>query len=224
MKTILASRIATKILHRYVRERINPSPRDIYPHLINSNDRYHLLSPSVHSFPHTAHTMSSDNAYASFLDKANQDPNSNPTPSTSSTSPSKPQPTPHESLISQSTHIPQSLKSLDVTFTSEADEPFEAFTVSSAGSSLPDAAGFAQAVGLGSSAGQVEELSVEDFDPRGEYGEVVAAVKKAAGNGGGEVKCFRVEGEKKSTVFYYVVGLDGQGGRLVGARAMSVES
>ncbi len=93
---------------------------------------------------------------------------------------------------------------------------------------MPDAAGFARAVGFGSgsSAGQVEEMSVEEFDPRGEYGEVIEAVRKAGGDGSGkeEVKCFRLEGERKSRVFYYVVGLDGKVGRLVGVRAVSVES
>lgn len=69
----------------------------------------------------------------------------------------------------------------------------------------------------------VEELSVKDFDPGDEYAEVVEKVAEAAGNKG-EVKCFRVDTGKSTKVLYYVVGLDKEGGRLVGFRAMSVES
>lgn len=71
--------------------------------------------------------------------------------------------------------------------------------------------------------GGVEELTVKDFDPSGEYAGVVEKVAEAAGNKG-EVKCFRVDAGKSTKVLYYVVGLDMEGGRLVGVRAVSVES
>lgn len=91
---------------------------------------------------------------------------------------------------------------------------------------MPSVEEFAGLVGVeNGDGGGVEELEVGDFDPRGDYGEVVDAVTKAAGRG--KVSCFRVEGEgsgRRTEVRYYVIGLNGNEGRLVGVRALSVES
>jgi hypothetical protein len=65
---------------------------------------------------------------------------------------------------------------------------------------------------------EVEEQSVKEWDPKGQYKKVVDAVEKAAD---GEVKVFRVELEG-SRVEYYVVGVGG--GKILGLKAMSVES
>lgn len=73
---------------------------------------------------------------------------------------------------------------------------------------------------LGKDKSEVSETSAKDFDPRREYGEVMDAVKKA---GHGEVKVFRVE-IGKARVEYFVVGLDGNGKRVVGLKALAVES
>jgi hypothetical protein len=66
----------------------------------------------------------------------------------------------------------------------------------------------------------VEELSVKDFDPRGEYEEVVEVVKKVAG---GEVKVFRVD-MGRTRKEYFIVAVDEKGGRVVGVKAKAVES
>jgi hypothetical protein len=65
---------------------------------------------------------------------------------------------------------------------------------------------------------EVEELSVDKWDPRGQYKKVVEAVKKATD---GEVKVFRVElsGARSE---YYVVGV--KDGKVLGLKALSVES
>jgi hypothetical protein len=65
---------------------------------------------------------------------------------------------------------------------------------------------------------QVDELSVKEWDPKGQYKKVIDAVKKAAD---GEVKVFKVELEG-SRVEYYVVGVGC--GKVVGLKALSVES
>lgn len=112
-----------------------------------------------------------------------------------------------------------------MTFTSESDEPFQPFTVPYEGSKLPDARGFAEAVRARMDIGDwdgVKELEVEEFDPRGEYGEVVEKTREAI-EGAGDVKIFTVEAGR-SRVVYFVVGLDGERRRLVGVRAVSVES
>lgn len=170
-------------------------------------------NPTQSAIITTTTDMSSDEAYASFLEKANQ-----PTGNTSSTSRSKAEK--QQDLKSQSSDIPQVLRSLDATFTSDSDEPFEPFTVEYSGSSLPGAEEFAQVIKEGN---RMEELGMEDFDPRSEYKDVVEAVREAAG-GQSQVKCFRAEGGKSTQVFYYAVALESAAGRLVGVRAVSVES
>lgn len=163
----------------------------------------------------TLATMSSDEAYASFLEKADQ-----PTGATSSTSQSRAEDS--QNLAAQSSDIPPALKSVDETFTSESDEPFVPFAIEYSGSALPNVAEFAKAIKQETG---VEEIGMEDFDPRGEYKDVVDAVRAAAGyRMDGEVRCFRIEGGKRTQVFYYIVGLERERGRLVGFRAVSVES
>ena len=66
----------------------------------------------------------------------------------------------------------------------------------------------------------VEAIGEKDFDPRGQYKNVVEAVKKA---GNGKVQVFRVShGETRSE--YYVVSIDKEEGRVVGLKALAVES
>ncbi len=66
----------------------------------------------------------------------------------------------------------------------------------------------------------MEELTIGDFDPRGEYKEVIEAVKKAGGKG--EVKIYRLEVDK-TRVEYYVVTTAKRGG-LIGVVTQAVES
>lgn len=70
---------------------------------------------------------------------------------------------------------------------------------------------------------RVEASSVEEFDPRGEYGDVVGKVGEAAGVKRGDVKVFRVEAGR-ARVVWWVLGLDGPGGRVVGVKVDAVES
>lgn len=65
---------------------------------------------------------------------------------------------------------------------------------------------------------EVEELSVSKWDPKGQYENVVDAVKKVVD---GEVKVFRValSGAREE---YYVVGV--KDGKVLGLKALSVES
>lgn len=66
--------------------------------------------------------------------------------------------------------------------------------------------------------GSISKLSVANFDPRGEYQDVLAAVRAATDT---EPTIFRVAIDM-TRAFYYVVGL--QGTKCVGMRALAVES
>lgn len=65
---------------------------------------------------------------------------------------------------------------------------------------------------------KVEEVKEKGFETQ--YKKVFDAVKKA---GNGEVKVFRVDLEG-TRAEYYVVSVDKDGGKLVGLKALSVES
>lgn len=63
-------------------------------------------------------------------------------------------------------------------------------------------------------------MTTKEFDPQGQYKEVLQAVEKA---GDGSARIFRFE-TGKARAEYYVIGFDEKGGRIVGLRAKSVES
>ena len=67
---------------------------------------------------------------------------------------------------------------------------------------------------------EVSTLSAKEFDPQGEYGEVMDAGNKS---GHGKTRIYRVEHDK-TRLEYYVVSFDKEGGRVVGLKAKAVES
>jgi len=76
---------------------------------------------------------------------------------------------------------------------------------------------FGELIGVKS---EVSTMTTKEFDPQGQYKEVLQAVEKA---GDGSARIFRVE-TGKARAEYYVIGFDEKGGRIVGLRAKSVES
>lgn len=158
------------------------------------------------------HAMADDQSYNTFLTKANQDPSANSSQHQStSQAKSKFDPT-----TPQTSAVPSALQNLDTTYTSDADEPFEPVVLDYASHELPDAAQFASCVKKDE--GMVEALEEGDFDPQGQYKEILSKVKDA---GNGKVRCFRVE-VSKTRAEYYVVSVGER--KLVGVRAKAVES
>ena len=66
--------------------------------------------------------------------------------------------------------------------------------------------------------GTAEELSAKSFDPRGQYNNVVDAVKEEVG---GAPKFFRVE-TAKTKAEYFIVGV--KEGKVLGVKASAVET
>lgn len=63
-------------------------------------------------------------------------------------------------------------------------------------------------------------MTAKEFDPQGEYEEVMEAVKQS---GDGKTRIYRVEHDK-TRLEYYVVSFDKKGGRVVGLKTKAVES
>lgn len=151
--------------------------------------------------------MSSDDAYSSFLDQANQATSASNTTTNSKTASSK----------AVDTEIPVGLQNVDQYYTSEADEPFEPVSLRWNGNNMPSENELADLLGHGS---EVSSMSPKHFDPRGQYKDVLQAVEKA---GDGTSRIFRI-GHGKTRIEYYVIGLDTAKGRIVGLKAKAIES
>ncbi|KAL4943485.1 hypothetical protein BDV06DRAFT_210983 [Aspergillus oleicola] len=171
--------------------------------------------------------MSSDNAYMSFLDKANSDLDAGRSQQTTQSSGGA-----RTETVDINVKVPTPLTSVDAFYISDADEPFEPVALRWEGAAKgkwPDSSSFSKLISpekdLSSS---VETLSPSSFDPKNQYASVLKAVRAAAvqGSGGDEgsvdVKVYRVE-TGSSRVEYWVVALDGEG-LLVGLRAKAIES
>lgn len=97
---------------------IDSSPR---PSLTSSNRRIQAIRPLPH-----VRTMS-DDAYSSFLDKANQD-----TGASKASTRSK-----HASTKAVDTEVPATLQGVEQYYVSEADEPFEPVSLKWGGKKMP---------------------------------------------------------------------------------------
>ena len=130
-------------------------------------------------------------------------------------------------------------------YTSDVDELFEAVSLpllqqleesgggSGSGSSALSSHGLARALGIDEKA--VGKLTLQEWDPRGEYRDVVDSVVdwlrrqgSAAAAAEDEVAVFAVQG-KGARVEYFVVGLlrgggEPDGDRIVGTKVLAVES
>ena len=82
-----------------------------------------------HIFALKSVRMSSDDAYASFLDQANQD-----TGASKASTQSQPQ---KASINAVDTEVPPALQSIEQYYVSEADEPFEPVSLKWGGSNMP---------------------------------------------------------------------------------------
>lgn len=165
--------------------------------------------------------MADDASYMDFLNKANAREPLSATQQTTSTSQaqSKFDPTSTASASAAPKPVGDLLASKQPHYTSETDAPFEPFFASYSGSALPSGAEFLKSLGI-KEGGSVDEMTTQDFDPRGQYKEVIDAVKAA---GDGTVKVYRLEVSSTRSV-YFIVTLAQDNTKLVGLKAESVES
>lgn len=149
--------------------------------------------------------MSSDADYAAFLDKANQDTGSAETKDASQKK--------SYGTKSVNTAVPKILEQVEEYYVSDSDEPFEPVALEFKGDSV-SAEDLKSLIGNSN----VEQVQNTGFDSQ--YKKVMEAVKEA---GNGTVKVFRVELEG-TRAEYYVVAVDDKKGRIVGLKALAVES
>ncbi|EPE30671.1 hypothetical protein GLAREA_03638 [Glarea lozoyensis ATCC 20868] len=160
------------------------------------------------------HKMASDEDYASFLDKANQDPNEGVAQGKSGKIELK--------AVDSGVEVPKVLQDAtkDAWYVSDADEKFTPVVLKFKGSSLPDEATFAKTAGHPSpNDSEVSIMDIGEWDTQGEYKDVVEAVREAGK--GSDVRVYRI-GRDSTRFEYWVVTL--ADGNLVGVKALAVES
>ncbi|KAG8531070.1 uncharacterized protein KY384_004427 [Bacidia gigantensis] len=147
----------------------------------------------------------SDDAYSSFLDQANQDTNGGKVSTQSK----------KVSTKAVDTNVPAALKNVDAVYTSDSDEAFEPVSLKWEGKELPGEREFGELIEHN---GEVEKTATKQFDPRGQYGEVLEAVEQASES---DVVVFRVQ-HQGTRAEYYLVGL--AKGKIVGFKVLAIES
>ncbi|KAI9817059.1 MAG: hypothetical protein M1832_004777 [Thelocarpon impressellum] len=168
--------------------------------------------------------MSSDDAYASFLDQANQDTGTGKASTRSG----------HAATKAVDTEVPAALRSVDQYYTSDTDEPMEphlpkhrhvtAADEASCGTERLTCvrAGADEFKALVGFAGEVSTIERKEWDGRDAYGAVVESIKKTASTRE-EPRVYRLQHDS-TRAEYFVVAVDARHSRLVGLRMRAVES
>ncbi|KAI5863501.1 hypothetical protein GGS23DRAFT_567340 [Durotheca rogersii] len=172
-----------------------------------------------------ANRMASDGDYIAFLDKANQDPGEGRAQPQGAGGQQQQQ---QLKATDDGAQIPAVIADVtkDSFYVSDADEPFLPVYLAwdEGGKGLPDEEEFASLIRHPDPAGaSIEILDPAEWDPRGQYAAVVDAVRAAGA--GNDVRVYRVP-RGGARVEYWVVATEGkgEGAKLVGAKALAIES
>ncbi|OBT94812.1 hypothetical protein VE01_06304 [Pseudogymnoascus verrucosus] len=161
--------------------------------------------------------MADDASYLSFLEKANA-PLGGSNEAQASGSGKK-----GFKTVDEGAKVPEVIRKAieGVVYVSDADEGFEGVSLGTGGRGMVDGESFADLIGSPDGR-EIEILDISQWDERGEYKSIVDAIRDATS--GGDVRVYRVP-RGATRVEYWVVGVEeGEEGRLVGAKALSVES
>ncbi|KAI8187065.1 hypothetical protein K4K51_009448 [Colletotrichum sp. SAR 10_75] len=185
--------------------------------------RSYLSQPVTRSFATTIQYLKmSDADYAAFLDKANQDPNEGY---------AKPAATKKGEFKAQDegAEVPKAIQDVlkeDKVYVSDADEPFVGVALAwdEGGKGLPDEVEFAQLIQHPDPENaDVELQDPVDWDANGDYKDIIEAVRKAGK--GNDVRVYVVpKGGVRTEYWLVTTEGKGKGAKLVGVKALSVES
>ncbi|KAI5466871.1 hypothetical protein BGZ63DRAFT_418624 [Mariannaea sp. PMI_226] len=156
--------------------------------------------------------MASDDDYMNFLNKANQDTGSAVAQSSER---------PVLKAKDAGSEVPKEIQAVcqEAVYISEADEPFEEVSLHWDGENrLPTESEFAKLTNSPSDA-KISIMDPLEWDSKGQYINVLEAVRKATQ--GNDVRVYRVERDATRVEYWLVSSKDG---KLVGAKALSIES
>ncbi|KAJ4254936.1 hypothetical protein NW762_009734 [Fusarium torreyae] len=157
--------------------------------------------------------MSNDDDYMAFLNKANQHTGAGASTQEKATFKAK----------DQGVEVPKAISDVckKAVYTSDADEPFEEVSLKWQGKNgLPTETEFAKLINHSSpDSPDIEILDPLTWDSRGQYTDVIEAVREASQ--GNDVRVYQVSRDATRTEYWVVSHTDG---KLIGAKALSVES
>lgn len=157
--------------------------------------------------------MADDGSYSDFLNQANQDTGAPKTQQATSKHPAL-----HSSSVDSEHTVPASLKSIDAVYITDSDSDFEPVSLAINDKKIAKDT-VKKLFGLAEDA-EVEEMKTSEWDPRGQYKQVVDKVEEVTEGG---VKVFRV-GVERTRFLYLVLGVKEGGGRVLGVKTVGVES
>ncbi|KAI9055840.1 hypothetical protein LZ554_000779 [Drepanopeziza brunnea f. sp. 'monogermtubi'] len=185
-------------------------------------------TPTTTTTTHTKNTqgggkMATEDEYMSFLDKANRDPGEGVAEGKSEGGGTEVK---GLKAADEAGEVPEAIRRVlgknESFYVSDADEPFVgvALKLGKGEEGLPDEATFAKLVQHPRpDEADVQIMDIGEWDPRGQYKDVVDATREAARGGDVRVYLIAMDGPR---VEYWVVGVEG--GRLVGVKALAIES
>ncbi|KAL7944370.1 hypothetical protein V8C42DRAFT_87105 [Trichoderma barbatum] len=166
--------------------------------------------------------MASDEDYMAFLNKANQDADEGRAAAQSSGGAGAQR---TFKTADEGSELPKSIADVcrDAFYVSEADEPFKGVSLKWKGEGgLPDEVEFAKLIShWDAENAQIDIMDPVDWDSQGEYGNVIDAVREATR--GNDVRVYRVARDL-TRAEYWVISRDDEGGRIVGVKALGIES
>ncbi|KFA66175.1 hypothetical protein S40285_03354 [Stachybotrys chlorohalonatus IBT 40285] len=160
--------------------------------------------------------MASDEDYMAFLNKANEDTSNGHAASVKNKQPAQ------FKTKDSGSQVPGPIQAAvsDAVYTSDADEPFEAVSLKWEGNGLPDEVEFAKLIEhWDPESADITILDPIDWDSSGAYSKLIEAVREATR--GNDVRVYRVTKDKTRAEYWLV---SGEQGKIVGAKALSVES
>ncbi|EKD17050.1 hypothetical protein MBM_04627 [Drepanopeziza brunnea f. sp. 'multigermtubi' MB_m1] len=167
--------------------------------------------------------MATEDEYMSFLDKANRDPGEGVVEGKSEGGGNEVK---GLKAVDEAVEVPQAIRRVlgknESFYVSDADEPFVgvALKLGKGEEGLPDETTFAKLVQHPRpDEADVQIMDIGEWDPQGQYKDVVDATRESAN--GGDVRVYMIARDGPR-VEYWVVGVEG--GRLVGVKALAIES
>ncbi|KAJ5205270.1 hypothetical protein N7491_004106 [Penicillium cf. griseofulvum] len=183
--------------------------------------------PTKSPFSTSTQIMSSDDAYMSFLNKANADVSGGQALQQGAG-------TVKTETVHSSLSVPKPLQSVDAYYISDTDEPFEPVVLKwddAAKGSWPSADQLSSLISSDTNLSKsISIITPSAFDPNNQYASALDAVRTAAvekdsgaDKSAVELKVYRVE-QTMTQCEYWVLALHAPESRLVGLRAKAVES
>ncbi|KAI5301624.1 hypothetical protein KEM56_001523 [Ascosphaera pollenicola] len=200
--------------------RRTPFAATALPHALSSKQLFSTSSGAL--------KMASDDDYMAFLNKANQDPAAGTRNASSQTSPSQGGEV-KTTTVTEGEQVPASIKNVEAYYVSDTDAEFVPVTLKfepAKEGKWPVSSQFFSLILPGREHSMLALLSIQEsepqyWDPRNQYTKVINAVKDAAGSD--EVRIYKLNiGEPRAE--YWVLALDKKEGRLVGMKALAIES